>query len=519
MSFPKETNVFARSEGRKRVNRKQKLLLNSGTGLLKQLTVVICGFILPRYMLLYYGSDVNGLVSSIAHFLGFISLLELGIGPVIQANLYKPLAEKNDEQISRIIISSERFFRRIAVIFVAYIAVLAAVFPVFVNTKYDAVFTASLIVIIATSTLAEYFFGATYQLLLNADQKSYVQTSLQIIATILNTVCCIVIMHIGAPVHMVKLVSSLIFVLRPVGQAIYVHKHYHLNKKLVLTEEPIKQKWNGFAQHLAAVICGNADVVILTIFSTLANVSVYSVYYNVTNGVTMLIMTATTGLEAYFGNMMAKGERKNLERAFSRTEWLIHFVVTVVFTVAAVTVVPFVSVYTRGINDADYIVPLFGITLMLAYASRCLRVPYFIAVKAAGHFRETQNGAFISTALNVVISIALVFRFGLVGIALGTLVAMLYHTVYFVLYLRGHILNRPLWHFAKHFVSDLLIFGLSFLATKSFALAQADYLSWVVLAVKVGTVTLCIAAVVNIAFNFKTVMNCLRRKRAADNRD
>lgn len=495
------------------MNRKQKLILNSGTGLLKQLVVVICGFILPRYMLLYYGSDVNGLVSSVTHFLGFISLLELGIGPVIQSNLYKPLAEKNDEQISKIIISSERFFRRIAYIFIAYIAVLAVVFPIFVNTKYDVLFTVSLLIILSISTFAEYFFGVTYQLLLNADQKSYVQTLLQIVATVLNTVCCIVIMHIGAPIHVVKLVSSLIFVLRPVGQRIYVHKHYHINKKLKLTEEPIKQKWNGLAQHLAAVICGNADVVILTMFSTLANVSIYSVYYNVTNGVTMLIMTAATGLEAYFGNMMANDEHKNLEHAFSRVEWLIHFAVTVIFTIAVITVVPFISVYTRGINDADYMVPLFSTILMLAYAAQCLRVPYFRVIKAAGHFRETQNGAFISTALNVVVSVALVFKFGLVGIAFGTLIAMLYHTIYFVWYLHGHIMNRPLRHFAKHFAADLFILGFSMLATKNFVLSQTSYFSWIALAMKAGAVTLCIAAVVNIVFNFKTVMYWLHRRK------
>ena len=494
------------------MNRKQKLFLNSVTGLLKQLVVVICGFILPRYMLIYYGSDVNGLVSSITHFLGFISLLELGIGPVIQANLYKPLAEKNNEQISKIIISSERFFRRIAYIFIAYLAVLAVVFPTFVNTKYDTLFTISLLAILSISSFAEYFFGVTYQLLLNADQKSYVQTSLQIIATILNTVCCIVVMRIGAPIHVVKLVSSLIFVLRPIGQAIYVHKHYHINKKLKLTEEPIKQKWNGFAQHLAAVICGNADVVILTMFSTLANVSIYSVYYNVTNGVTMLIMTAATGLEAYFGNMIAKGERKNLKHSFSRIEWLIHFAVTVIFTIATITVVPFVSVYTRGINDADYIVPLFSTILMLAYAAQCLRVPYFRVIKAAGHFRETQNGAFISTALNVVISLMLVFKFGLVGIALGTLIAMLYHTVYFVWYLRSHILNRSIWYFVKHSIANIFIFIFSILSTKTLVLEQIDYLSWVVLAVKISTITLSIAIIVTIVFNFKSILYWLRRK-------
>ena len=79
------------------MSRKKKLLLNTGAGILKQLVTVICGFILPRYMLLYYGSSVNGLISSIGNFLSFISLLDMGVGAVIQANLYKPLADKNEE--------------------------------------------------------------------------------------------------------------------------------------------------------------------------------------------------------------------------------------------------------------------------------------------------------------------------------------------------------------------------------------------------------------------------------------
>ena len=49
------------------MNRKQKLFLNGGMGLLKQIVAMICGFLLPRYMLEYYGSEVNGLISSITH--------------------------------------------------------------------------------------------------------------------------------------------------------------------------------------------------------------------------------------------------------------------------------------------------------------------------------------------------------------------------------------------------------------------------------------------------------------------
>ena len=58
-----------------------------------------------------FGSEVNGLVNSIAQFLGVISFLELGVGAVVQFALYKPLAEKNQEDVSKIISSANKGFR------------------------------------------------------------------------------------------------------------------------------------------------------------------------------------------------------------------------------------------------------------------------------------------------------------------------------------------------------------------------------------------------------------------------
>lgn len=490
------------------MSRKKKLLLNTVTGVLKQVITVVCGFILPRYMLLYYGSSVNGLISSITHFLSFISLLDLGVGAVVQANLYKPLADKDNEKISLIVKSSERFFRRLAYIFIAYIAVLCLAFPNMV--EFGPWYTISLLLIISVSTLAQYLFGMTYQLLLNADQKSYVQLTMQIGTIVLNTVFAILLMKLGASVHTVKLMTAGVYVLRPLGQMIYVHKNYSIDRKIRVVGEPIKQKWNGFSQHLAAVVTQNVDVAVLTFFSTLANVSIYSVYYTVTFGVQQIIMTAATGLESLFGNMIARNEKEQLLRTFSAVEWVMHVVVTFVFTVAAITIVPFVSVYTRGITDANYIVPAFGIILVAAYAFQCLRVPYFRIIKAAGHFKETQNGAYISAFLNVVITVALVFKFGLIGAASGTLVAMIYHTCYFVWYLNKNILERPVRYFIRYLISD------SFIAVSSFLLAQVlpmnciSYFSWALLAVEVALIVLTVTAIVNIIFFRGMVNNTLK---------
>ena len=93
---------------------KKLLAKNTMASLLAQVTVLVCGFILPRFFLQSFGSEVNGMVNSIAQFLGVISFLELGVGAVVESALYKPLAEKNNEEISKVMASANKFFQRLA---------------------------------------------------------------------------------------------------------------------------------------------------------------------------------------------------------------------------------------------------------------------------------------------------------------------------------------------------------------------------------------------------------------------
>lgn len=486
-------------------------MLNSVSGILKQVITLICGFILPRYMLTYYGSSVNGLASSIAHFLSFISLLDMGVGAVIQANLYKPIADGDDAQVSRIVKSSGRFFRRLAYIFIAYIAVLCVAYPYFFTSEYSPVYTIALILIISIGTLAQYMFGMTYHLLLNADQKGYIQMMLHMGTVVLNTVLSVIMMKMGASVHVVKLVTASVYLLRPLGQMLYVRRHYNIDRRIKLTGEPIKQKWNGFSQHFAYVVSQNIAVVVLTVMSTLENVSVYSVYYTVVHGVTQIVMTAVTGLQAMFGNMIAKNETETLRKAFGKLEWLIHNAVALIFTVCAITILPFVQVYTKGVEDANYLVPAFGMMISIAYAMRCLRIPYYEIIKAAGHFKQTQNGAFIAAGLNIVLTILLVSRLGLVGVTIGMVVAMLYHTGYFVLYLRKNILCRSPWQYIKYLLTDSAIFASTYFLTRSFEMGAVSYLSWAVLALQVCGVALAATLVINLVFNFRECRSMLQK--------
>lgn len=496
-------------------SRSQRLKLNSLSSIAYQVIAIICGLILPRLYILSFGSEVNGLMSSISQFLGFIALADCGIGAVVQSSLYKPIAEKDNDEISRIMISTRRFYRRLCIVLLIYVAVLIYAFPLIASSTLEPRFVSALVAIISISIFAQYFISMPYRMLLNADQLGYVVMLLQIVSLVLNTIVCAMMMLAGYGVEIVRLAAALMFLIQPIGLLLYVKKHYKLDRKIELHGEPIKQKWNGLSQHVASVILDKTDVVVLTCFSTLSNVSVYSVYYMVIYGIFSLIQAATNGLQAFWGDMYAKAEHRLLSESFNYYEWLIHFCSTIMFACTGLLIVPFVCVYTSGVSDANYILPGFAAVISAAYFLMSIRLPYLLIVKAAGHYKQTQLSAVVEAALNVAISVGLVFRFGLIGIAVGTLIAMVYRTGYFVLYLSKNILQRPAAEFFKMLMVDLLGAAVSVVLCAGIVSLTTTITDWIILAILVLVIVVAVSAAINFLFqrnNLKRLLNSLLRR-------
>ena len=496
------------------MTRKEKLYLNIISSLIQQIIVIICGFILPRAILDYYGSTVNGLVSSITQFLGFISFLQMGIGAVVQSAWYKPLAENDNQKISEIYISAENFFRKIAKYFLFYVLILCVLYPIKVKSDFSYTFVIILIIVLSISLFIQYYFGITNQLLLYADQKAYVYLLTQSILILLNTGISLLLIKLEVSIHIVKFGASLIFAINPIILELYIRKTLKINKKLKLIYEPINQKLNGFVQHMSSVIMENTDVAILTIFSTLKNVSIYYIYYLVVYGVRQVITSLTIGIQAMLGNMLISETKEYINFKFSNIELYFHIMVTFCFSAVLTLLTPFVLVYTKGITDANYNVPIFSMCLTMAFATYCYRLPYYTLVKAAGHFKETQNSAIIEVLINIIVSICCVIKFGLIGVAIGTLIANIYRTIYFILYLKNNIINRPAKIFIKLITLDIVIFLLSYIISMKLEMRSNTFSSWMVYAVQVslicGVVTLIIMIIGN-TFFYKQILNKIRR--------
>lgn len=496
--------------------RSKRAIKNILTSLLQQIVTLICGLIVPRAIIGSFGSNVNGLLSSITQFLSYITLLEAGIGPVIKSALYKPIAQKDKTQIEKILKASQKFFKIVSGIFVVYLIVLCFLYPLIVSTEFEVGYTVSLILIIAISTFAEYFFGMVYKLYLQAEQKTYITSSIQILTTIMNAIIVITLIRFGTNIQIVKLGSTIIFVLRPILQNIYVKKKYNINFEKVKEKYELKQKWDGLAQHIAGVVHNNTDVAILTIFTSTTEVSVYTVYLFVINGVKNLVQALAGGVDASFGDMIAKNEIENLNKSFKTYELFYFTLITIVYIVAIVMILPFIKIYTMGIKDANYYRPLFAILIVLAEMMWSVRLPYSSITLAAGHFKETRKGAWIEVFTNLILSIILVFNFGMVGVAIGTLVAMIIRTIEFMYHTSKYILKRSLKEDVKKMIvlliEILVIVPIGFYISKY--IEVTSYATWMILAIGVGNVASILVGIMNgIVYkkNLKELLNIVKR--------
>lgn len=497
-------------------SRQKKAKLNIATSLLGQFVALICGLIVPRLMIRTFGSEVYGATTSIAQFLAYITLLEGGIGGVARAALYKPLADNDILAISKVQSEIQRFFRVVGYVFTAYVLIVACSFKYISHTEVlDWTTSFLLVLVISISTFGQYFIGISNAVLLQAAQKTYINQVLNSLTVILNTVGIVLLVKLDCSIITVKLVSSCIFILRPVILWLYVKRSYKLVKCKKTEEKHLKQKWEGLGQHLAYYLHSHTDIAVLTVFMDLKAVAVYGVYNMVIAHMQSLCTAFATGMEALFGDMLAKEEHEKLHKTFSYYETLISIVTITLFSVCAVLIVPFIKIYTKGVADVNYIQPVFAILMIVSASLYCLRSPYHCAVIAAGHFKQTSWAAYGEAAINIVFSIALVNWLGLCGVIIATVAATAFRFGYYVIYLSKNIMNRSIWLFAKRMCVNILAFVAVFVLG-SLAVAKLEmhnYLRWATGGVIVTAIAFVIVMALNIIVYKNDLKQIWKRKR------
>ena len=499
--------------------RKKKALINIYFSLILQLVTIIAGFIVPRLFIGRFGSEVNGLVNSITSFIGYITLLQTGVGSAVKAALYKPLAKNNHLELCTIVKTADRFFKKIAVATIVYIVVLMVLFPTIITKEFDWRYTASLVVVIGVSTFAQYYFGITYQMVLESDQRSYIYSAIQIITIVINSILVVVLIKCGFSIQIVKLTSSVVYIIRPIIIGCYTRSKYRIDLNVEANPQLLSQRWDAFAQGIAFFIHSKTDIFVLTVFDTLKDVSIYSIYALVTSALSSVIIAIDSAVRAAFGNIIANAENDNLVKNFELYNTIIHILSTILFTTAAITIFSFITVYTHNIYDADYVQPIFGILIISAEFVYCLRSPYNSIIYAAGKFKETKISAGVEAGVNIIISCLLVPFIGLIGVAIGTLIAMIYRTGSFVRYLHTELLEISYMSQIKRYLVSTFTFCIPVFTLQRIQVDIKNYLEFTLYASCVFALVSIFVLLVNFIFYRSIMTNAIKNLINRKNRE
>lgn len=499
------------------MNRSQKFLKNSAVTALYQIIVMITGFILPKVMLSIYGSQINGVISSITQFISYITLVEAGLSSATVYSLYKPLAEKDYTQTNRVLVAARNFYYRTGVIFLILVTIGAFVYP---NILKDNVLsyqeTLLLVFILGFSGALNFFTLAKYSALLTADQKTYVISLSNIVQVILNCIIVIALSYGGTSIVLVRFVALASVVARSVILWTYCRNHY---KYLDFTVEPdnssMNKRWDAMYQQLLKIVHNGSVVMIATALLTLVDVSIYSIYNTVIHGINSVLSIFTSGLAAGFGELIAKNEKKKLQNAFEDFEYLYLAMITIIYSIMMVCYLPFINVYTKG-ADANYVIPILAIVLTLNGYFYNLKTPQGMIVISAGLYKETRWRSTIQCVLEVGCGILFGFGYGLPGIIFGAIIANVYRCIDLLFFVPKYITGLPVWSTLKKWLISMSSFATVVLISN--LILKSDfvdsYMTWVLWACMNGILAVLVVFIVFSIFDKKVVRNIINRVKS-----
>lgn len=486
--------------------------------IVSRVVTIITGVIVQRYILIAYGSALNGLTSSITQVMSYLVLLEAGLGSASIQALYYPLAHHDWKSISSIITATDREYKKISAAFTACLIVVSVILPLATISEVEYSVAALLTLITGGSSVASYILGGKYKALLNADQKVYILYYLDIATISLSCILRVVALQNGKGIIFVQFLNLLSVGIKNAGYFLYVRMKYKsINYTAIPDRKAINKRWNVFVHNIAGIVVNHTDIIILTLFSSLKIVSVYSVYNMIFGQMSNMIQMAfTQAPQASFGILYNKNHEK-FKRVYFVYENVFSLLLFILTTISLVMILPFVQLYTAGVKDITYVDVRLQFLFALILLMNQLRAPSIIIINVIGAFKETQVGAIIEAVLNISVSLFLflIAGWGIYGLLFGTVISYIYRTTDVILFVYKNVLKVSIIKYVKLLLINFFCAAvIVFIFCVVFPITAENFIVWIGKACFVGVITCMVFIIVNFCGNneLRYIFKYIKRK-------
>lgn len=449
------------------MGRVQSAVKNIAFGQIGNLITQLLNFVLRTVFIAHLGDTLNGVNALYTSILSVLSMAELGIGTALNYSLYKPVAGKDYETIK----SYMRFYKkayRIIGIVIAVVGLLISPFLPWLVKQPEGVTLRDLTLyyyIFLFNTVSSYFVAYKYSLV-NAEQKNYIQTNILTVTKMITVSLQIIVILVTGNFYIYLLTAAGVELIQKIFVSIYLDRRYpYLKDKEVrrLSKEEtgeIASKTKALVFHKVGDVARlQTDSMIISGFINVTITGFVDNYNMVLNSIANVVNIFFNSVLSSFGNLIATESRERQYQLFKVYRFAACWIYGFTAVGFSLLLTPFIILWQGEGRTLAYTVV---ICILIDFYFKGERIVLSNFKTAAGVFEQDKYLALIQGVVNLIISIVLVQRIGLVGVYIGTIVSGLIANITKPVIIYKVILDRPVKGYFLDFIKYIVVIAAMF---------------------------------------------------------
>ena len=446
----------------------------------------ITGLLLMPFIIHSLGDKIYGLWLFVGSFLGFYGLLDLGLNSAMQRYASRAIGGKNFDEVNKIVNISLLIFCILGILALSVSFGAAFFVPLLIKNITD-VDTFRRIMIILGINSAISFPMLVFSGILSTNIRYDLSVSIEILKLIIRTLLIVILLKLGYGIMALALITLIVNIIGYIIQYVLVKQFYKYVKFSIKFIDKSKVKtlfgysFNTFIAQITDQLKFNIDNLVITAFLGLNYVTTYAIGVRLIRYFGRFIRAAIGIVMPVFSQDEAKGDYKAIREKFILMTKLSSYLSLSVGGTLIIFGKSFIERWVGIKYSESYIIlMIFVVPAIIALMQNpSIQLLYGIS---KNRFYAIANS--IEGISNLILSLILVRRFGIVGVALGTaipalLIKVLAQPIYTCLAIKLSIKKFYLSVLLPAVIKSSIVFFVYWYLIKSFILPK--YLNLIIL--------------------------------------
>lgn len=394
-----------------------------------QLLANVLRFVCETVFIQMLGKAYLGVSGAFGNLLTLFSLAEMGFGTAIIFGMYKPLAEDDRPKLGALMGLYRRVYHIVGCVVAAAGLALVPFYRLFLKDAPDIPDLTLIYLLYLANSVITYFLSYKQNIIV-ADQKNYICTLYQYGFCVVQNVVQIAVLILTRNFILYLAMQILFsfftnFFLARRADRMYpylkTYRHEKLNRE---DRQSITKNIRAlFLHQMGSTVVNGTDQLVISSLVGVESAGIYALYYLITSTLRNLTSQIFGSITASVGNLGTEKDREKSHDIFLSVNFAGFWIFSFCFICLLVLFNPFIVLWTRR---GDTVYPMAAVFLIaLNFYATGMRQATLTFKTALGLFWYDRYKAVVEAAVNLVLSILLTLRFGVVGVFAGTLVSTL----------------------------------------------------------------------------------------------